>query len=209
MPATEDSTSTAPVVLPVPLRNSHIRSPACPPALVLSVPMNPSESVVTRVSTEMTLMPAARARSMAEFRAEEELAAITSPSTPREIEFSTSWTCSSMLVSEVGPKVETPRPKSSPACLAPANMTCQNEESLALMITSIRLPAEVPPDPPPPTTSPAPVARPARTPRTPATSAIAATSDREKTVRFLAISPGVYSSGPALIAKRLTKTKGF
>ena len=112
--------------------------------------MKPSESVVTRVSTVITLRPAARARSIAELRADEELGAITMPSTPREIEFSTSCTCSSMLVSEVGPKVETPRPKSSPACLAPASITCQKEESLALMITSMRLPLAAPAAPPPP-----------------------------------------------------------
>ncbi len=66
-----------------------------------------------------------------------------------------------MLVSEVGPKVETPIPKSSPACLAPASMTCQKDESLALMITSMRLPLAAPPEPPPVTpVPPEPVARP-------------------------------------------------
>ena len=63
------------------------------------------------------------------------------------MEFSTSCTCSSMLVSDVGPKVLTLRPKSPPACFAPASIVCQNEESLALMITSIFLPLAAPPEP--------------------------------------------------------------
>ena len=133
------------MVLFAAVRKSHIFRPACSPALTLSVPMKPSDAVVTAVSTVMTLIPAARARSMAELRADDELGAMTMPATPREIEFSTSCTCSSMLVSDVGPKVLTDKPKSPPACFEPASITCQKDESLALMITSIFLPPAAPP----------------------------------------------------------------
>src|SRR6185437_12880423 len=62
-------------------------------------------------------------------------------------------------------------------------MVCQNDESLALMITSIRLPAVLPPLPPLEPLAPAEVARPATTPTTTASSAIAATSDSENFTR--------------------------
>src|SRR6185437_11885215 len=62
-------------------------------------------------------------------------------------------------------------------------MVCQNDESLALMITSIRLPAVLPPLPPPEPLPPAEVARPATTPTTTASRAITATSDSENFTR--------------------------
>src|SRR5690348_8511884 len=62
-------------------------------------------------------------------------------------------------------------------------MVCQNDESLALMITSMRLPAVLPPLPPPELLAPAEVARPATTPTTTASSAITATSDSENFTR--------------------------
>ena len=87
-----------------------MRRPACSPALTLSVPMKPSTSVVTAVSAVTTLIPAWRARLIALFSALDELAARTMASAPREIEFSISWTCWLMSVSEVGPKSPTLRP---------------------------------------------------------------------------------------------------
>ena len=77
---------------------------------MLSVPMKPSFSVVTAVSTVMTLMPALRARSIALLSASEEFAASTIASALREIEFSISWTCCGTSDSDVGPKRPTLRP---------------------------------------------------------------------------------------------------
>ena len=88
--------------LPAFLARSHMRRPACSPALTLSVPMKPSTSVVTAVSAVTTLIPAWRARLIALLSALDELAARTMASAPREIEFSISWTCWLMSVSEVG-----------------------------------------------------------------------------------------------------------
>ena len=87
-----------------------MRWPACSPALMLSVPMKPSVSVVTAVSTTITLMPALRARLMAALSASDEFGARTMASAPRMIEFSISWTCWLTSVSEVGPKRPTLRP---------------------------------------------------------------------------------------------------
>jgi hypothetical protein len=87
-----------------------MRFPACSPAFTLSVPMKPSTSVVTAVSAVMTLMPAWRARLIALLSALDEFDASTIASAPREIEFSMSWTCWLMSVSEVGPKSPTLRP---------------------------------------------------------------------------------------------------
>ena len=84
-----------------------MRCPACSPALSLSVPMKPSAGVVTAVSARTTLMPALRARLIALLSASDEFGARTIASAPREIEFSTSWTCSLTSVSEVGPKSPT------------------------------------------------------------------------------------------------------
>ena len=78
--------------------------------MVLSVPMNPSAAVVTWVSATITLIFALRARSMTLLSAEDEFGASTIPSTPREMEFSTSCTCSFTSVSDVGPKSETVSP---------------------------------------------------------------------------------------------------
>ena len=100
----------SPEVLPACLARSHMRLPACSPALTLSVPMKPSTSVVTAVSAVMTLIPALRARLMALLSALDEFDASTMASAPREIEFSMSWTCWLMSVSEVGPKSPTLRP---------------------------------------------------------------------------------------------------
>ena len=72
--------------------------------------MKPSDSVVTAVSTVMTLMSASRARLIAEFSASLEFGARTIASTPREIEFSMSWTCWLTSVSDVGPKSPTLMP---------------------------------------------------------------------------------------------------
>ena len=87
-----------------------MRAPACSPAFLLSVPMKPSIGVVTCVSAVMTLMPAERARLIALLSASDELDASTIASTPREIEFSTSWTCWLTSVSEVGPNRPTLMP---------------------------------------------------------------------------------------------------
>jgi hypothetical protein len=110
MPATEDSMRMSPEVLPCCLASRHIRSPACWPALTLSVPMNPSVGVVTDVSATMTFVPPSRARLMTLFSASDEFGASTIASAPREIEFSTSWTCSLTSVSDVGPNRPTFRP---------------------------------------------------------------------------------------------------
>ena len=72
--------------------------------------MKPSTPVVTAVSAVMTLIPAWRARLIALLSALDELDASTIASAPREIEFSMSWTCWLMSVSEVGPKSPTLRP---------------------------------------------------------------------------------------------------
>ena len=109
-PATEDAISTSPLSLPASLTSSHSRPPACSAALTLSVPMKPSASVVTAVSATITLVPPLRARSITLLSASEEFGATTIASAPREIEFSTSWTCWLTSVSEVGPK----RPTSTP-----------------------------------------------------------------------------------------------
>jgi hypothetical protein len=77
---------------------------------MLSVPMKPSESVVTAVSTTMTFVPLWRARLIALFSASDELGASTTASVPREIEFSISCTCSLTSVSDAGPKSPTPTP---------------------------------------------------------------------------------------------------
>ena len=110
MPATEDSIITTPELLPCCLTSWHMRSPACWPALTLSVPMKPSAGVVTAVSARTILIPAERARLIALLSALEEFGASTIASAPREIEFSTSWTCSLTSVSDVGPKRPTFRP---------------------------------------------------------------------------------------------------
>ncbi len=109
-PATEDSISTFPDVLPCCLASWHSRSPACWPALTLSVPMKPSAGVVTAVSAMITFLPAWRARLITLLSASEELGASTIASAPREIEFSTSWTCSLTSVSDVGPNSPTLTP---------------------------------------------------------------------------------------------------
>ena len=72
--------------------------------------MNPSLSVVTAVSAMITFVPDLRARLMTLSSASDELGASTIASTPREIAFSTSWTCDPMSVSEVGPKRPTLTP---------------------------------------------------------------------------------------------------
>jgi hypothetical protein len=95
--------------------------------------------------------------------------------------FSTNCTCSLTSVSEVGPNSPTLTPKSPPAFCAPASIVCQNDESLALMMTSTRLPAAAPPSPPPPLLPVPPVARPATTPTTAAMRAITATREAENT----------------------------
>src|SRR5438270_5172874 len=64
-------------------------------------------------------------------------------------------------------------------------MVCQNDESLALTITSMRLPAVGPPLPPPPPFTPADVARPATTPTTTTISPITATRERENFTRLI------------------------
>ena len=110
--------------------------------------------------------------------------------------FSTSCTCWLTSVSEVGPNSETVSPKSSPPFFAPASMVCQNDESLALTITSIRRPAVGPPLPPPDRWAPAEVARPATTPTTAASSAITATSEIENFTRRIA------SPSPSTAARR-------
>src|SRR4051812_12088606 len=61
-------------------------------------------------------------------------------------------------------------------------MVCQNDESLALMITSTFLPAAAPPAPPPVLDDVPPAARPATTPSTTAISTITATSDSENLI---------------------------
>ena len=109
-PATEDAISTLPLSVPPALTRSHSRLPACSAALPLSVPMKPSWSVVTAVSATITLVPPLRARSITLLSASDEFGAITIASAPREIEFSTSWTCWLTSVSEVGPN----RPTSTP-----------------------------------------------------------------------------------------------
>ena len=64
----------SPELLPAFLARSHMRLPACSPALTLSVPMKPSTSVVTAVSAVTTLIPALRARLMALLSALDEFA---------------------------------------------------------------------------------------------------------------------------------------
>src|SRR5258708_32381671 len=59
--------------------------------------------------------------------------------TLREIEFSTRLTWSETSASEVAPKRPTWTPQSFPAAWAPANMACQNCESVALTMTSMCL----------------------------------------------------------------------
>src|SRR5947209_12765702 len=61
-------------------------------------------------------------------------------STLRETEFSTRLTWEEMSASDVAPKRPTWTPQSFPAAWAPASMACQNCESVALTMTSMRLP---------------------------------------------------------------------
>src|SRR3954468_9810167 len=61
-------------------------------------------------------------------------------------------------------------------------MVCQNDESLALMITSTFLPAAAPPAPPPVLDDVPPAARPATTPSTTAIRTITDTSDNENLI---------------------------
>src|SRR5437764_7722911 len=71
----------------------------------------------------------------------EEEAARTIALTLREIEFSTRLTWAETFASDVAPKRPTWTPQSFPAACAPASMACQNCESVALTMTSTRLPA--------------------------------------------------------------------
>src|SRR5579859_730203 len=128
-----------PDVTPFCCSSCPILSASCAPALALSVPMKPSLVVVTFVSTVITLMPCARARSMTLLSACDEEAASTIALTLREIEFSTSPTWSETFASDVAPKRPTWTPQSFPAACAPASMACQNWESVALTMTSTRL----------------------------------------------------------------------
>src|SRR2546423_13249390 len=85
-------------------------------------------------------------------------------------------------------------------------MVCQNDESLALTMTSMRLPAVGPPLPPPPPFAPAEVARPATTPTTTASSAITATRERENFMRLigscLPLSPAPFAGRRRFPARR-------
>src|SRR5947209_5415550 len=60
-------------------------------------------------------------------------------STLRETEFSTRLTWEEMSASDVAPKRPTWTPQSFPAAWEPASMACQNCESVALTMTSMRL----------------------------------------------------------------------
>src|SRR2546421_12709218 len=110
----------------------------------------------------------------------EEEAARTIALTLREIEFSTRLTWAETSASDVAPKRPTWIPQSFPAAWAPASIACQNCESVALTMTSIRVPeagafafalVEVGAN-----------RRPARTPMMRATRAIAATVESVKGV---------------------------